>query len=130
VGKTLTAESSTSIQEEFCQYKTDSSLVAEELKRPLYRVGAGDLGLSADDVESSLKEAFRRCSHWNAVLLIDEADVFLEKRSSDRLAQNELVSGQHAKTGFPERTLLTTDSSILDVVGILPRSSHPHHQQD
>ncbi|WAO93113.1 AAA domain-containing protein [Fusarium falciforme] len=75
VGKTLTAES-----------------VAEELKRPLYRVGAGDLGLSADDVESSLKEAFRRCSHWNAVLLIDEADVFLEKRSSDRLAQNELVS--------------------------------------
>ncbi|KAF5012012.1 hypothetical protein FDECE_1907 [Fusarium decemcellulare] len=75
VGKTLTAES-----------------VAEELKRPLYRVGAGDLGLSANKVECYLKRAFDLCSHFNAVLLIDEADVFLEKRSSDNLAQNELVS--------------------------------------
>ncbi|KAJ3544960.1 hypothetical protein NM208_g2762 [Fusarium decemcellulare] len=66
--------------------------MAEELKRPLYRVSAGDLGLSANKVECYLKRAFDLCSHFNAVLLIDEADVFLEKRSSDNLAQNELVS--------------------------------------
>lgn len=77
-----------------------TSLVAEELKRPLYRVGAADLGLSADNVESCLKRAFDRCSHWNAVLLIDEADVFLETRSSDRLAQNELVSGEDVKKNW------------------------------
>ncbi|XDG01819.1 hypothetical protein ABKA04_001434 [Annulohypoxylon sp. FPYF3050] len=75
VGKTLTAES-----------------VAEELKRPLYRVGAGDLGTAVSRVECSLKSAFDQCAHWNAVLLIDEADVFLERRSSDRMNQNELVS--------------------------------------
>ncbi|KAI1379950.1 P-loop containing nucleoside triphosphate hydrolase protein [Hypoxylon crocopeplum] len=75
VGKTLTVES-----------------IAEELKRPLYKIGAGDLGIRARDVESSLKAAFDRCSHWNAVLLIDEADVFLERRSSDALDRNELVS--------------------------------------
>ncbi|OTA67747.1 hypothetical protein K449DRAFT_324024, partial [Hypoxylon sp. EC38] len=68
------------------------NLVAEELKKPLYRVGAGDLGTRASAVESSLKDAFDRCSHWNAVLLIDEADVFLERRSSDGLDRNELVS--------------------------------------
>ncbi|RMJ18365.1 hypothetical protein CDV36_001976 [Fusarium kuroshium] len=98
VGKTLTAES-----------------IAEELKRPLYRVGAGDLGLSADAVESSLQEAFRRCSHWNAVLLIDEADVFLEKRSSDRLAQNELVSVFLTSLEYYQGVLILTTNRTEEI---------------
>ncbi|KAM6519911.1 hypothetical protein FALCPG4_013485 [Fusarium falciforme] len=98
VGKTLTAES-----------------IAEELKRPLYRVGAGDLGLEADDVESSLKEAFRQCSHWNAVLLIDEADVFLEKRSSDRLAQNELVSVFLTSLEYYQGVLILTTNRTEEI---------------
>ncbi|EEU42608.1 uncharacterized protein NECHADRAFT_47710 [Fusarium vanettenii 77-13-4] len=98
VGKTLTAES-----------------IAEELKRPLYRVGAGDLGLSAENVESSLKEAFRRCSHWNAVLLIDEADVFLEKRSSDRLAQNELVSVLLTSLEYYQGVLILTTNRTEEI---------------
>ncbi|KAI8715738.1 AAA domain-containing protein [Fusarium sp. LHS14.1] len=98
VGKTLTAES-----------------IAEELKRPLYRVGAGDLGLSADDVESSLEEAFRRCSHWNAVILIDEADVFLEKRSSDRLAQNELVSVFLTSLEYYQGVLILTTNRTEEI---------------
>ncbi|KAL6359665.1 hypothetical protein LRP88_07086 [Fusarium phalaenopsidis] len=89
--------------------------VAEELKRPLYRVGAGDLGLSADDVESSLKEAFCRCSHWNAVLLIDEADVFLEKRSSDRLAQNELVSVFLTSLEYYQGVLILTTNRTEEI---------------
>ncbi|KAI1209644.1 P-loop containing nucleoside triphosphate hydrolase protein [Annulohypoxylon truncatum] len=75
VGKTLTVES-----------------IAEELKRPLYKISPGDLGIVAKDVEHALKVAFARCSHWNAVVLIDEADIFLERRSSNDLARNELVT--------------------------------------
>ncbi|KAL2276035.1 hypothetical protein FJTKL_01429 [Diaporthe vaccinii] len=75
VGKTLTAEA-----------------VAENLRRPLYRVRAGDLGVEAAKVESSLKKALEHCSYWNAMLLIDEADIFLERRTSDDLQRNELVS--------------------------------------
>ncbi|KAI0419362.1 P-loop containing nucleoside triphosphate hydrolase protein [Xylaria grammica] len=75
VGKTLTAEG-----------------VAEKLKRPLYRVKAGDLGISADKVEHSLKRALDLSAYWDAVLLIDEADVFLGKRTDDNLERNELVS--------------------------------------
>ncbi|KAI1357289.1 P-loop containing nucleoside triphosphate hydrolase protein [Xylaria arbuscula] len=75
VGKTLTAEG-----------------VAEELKRPLYRIKAGDLGVSADKVESSLKRALDLSAYWDAVLLIDEADVFLGNRTDNNLDQNELVS--------------------------------------
>ncbi|KAI1439675.1 P-loop containing nucleoside triphosphate hydrolase protein [Annulohypoxylon stygium] len=75
VGKTLTVES-----------------VAEALKRPLYKISAADLGTKSNNVEHALKCAFDRCSHWGAVLLIDEADIFLESRSSNSLSRNELVT--------------------------------------
>jgi DNA replication protein DnaC len=75
VGKTLTAES-----------------VAEHLRRPLYKLGAGDLGTEAHKVETNLSKALRLCAHFGAVLLIDEADVFMEARSSNNLQRNELVS--------------------------------------
>jgi ATP-dependent protease Clp ATPase subunit len=77
VGKTLTAES-----------------VAEEVQRPLYRLGAGDLGISPNQVESRLMKALEQCARWDAVMLIDEADVFLECRTKDSLARNELVSSE------------------------------------
>lgn len=75
VGKTLTAES-----------------VAEHLRRPLYKLGAGDLGTAANVVEKNLGKALALCGHFGAVLLIDEADVFMEARSSNNLQRNELVS--------------------------------------
>lgn len=75
VGKTLTAES-----------------VAEHLKRPLYRLGAADLGSTIATVEARLSDTLIRCAAWNAVLLIDEADVFLEARTTDSLERNELIS--------------------------------------
>jgi hypothetical protein len=69
-GKTLTAE-----------------IYAEVVKRPLYRVHSGQLGIEAEGVESVLKEALNRAKRWGAVMLIDEADVFLMERGND-LAQN------------------------------------------
>jgi SpoVK/Ycf46/Vps4 family AAA+-type ATPase len=75
VGKTLTAES-----------------VAEHLRRPLYKLGASDLGIDARTVETNLGKALRLCAQFGAVLLIDEADVFMEARSTNNLQRNELVS--------------------------------------
>lgn len=75
VGKTLTAEN-----------------VAEVMKVPLYAINAGDLGTHADAVEHSLKGILRMVPKWGAVLLLDEADVFMEARSSTDLQRNELVS--------------------------------------
>ncbi|KAF5674946.1 AAA family ATPase [Fusarium heterosporum] len=74
-GKTLTAES-----------------VSENLKRPLYRVDASDLGNDSKKLETRLKTALTRCAHWDAILLLDEADVFLETRSSSNFVQNEMTS--------------------------------------
>lgn len=59
---------------------------------PLYSLRASDLGTDPSEVESTLLNALECCKLWNAVLLIDEADVFLEARSADRMEQNELIS--------------------------------------
>ncbi|GAW14685.1 hypothetical protein ANO14919_040880 [Xylariales sp. No.14919] len=75
VGKTLTAET-----------------VAEKACRPLYTLSAGDLGASAGTVERGLTKAFDLARRWNAVLLLDECDVFLEERTSKNLERNQIVS--------------------------------------
>ena len=74
VGKTLTAE-----------------LMAEHLQRPLMQVSAGELGITAEAVEQRLPRIFNRAARWKAVLLLDEADVFLEQRSSQDIYRNALV---------------------------------------
>jgi len=38
--------------------------------------------------------AMKRCARWNAVLLLDECDIFLEKRELNSLKRNELVSSK------------------------------------
>ncbi|GAA5949933.1 hypothetical protein JCM10213_004260 [Rhodosporidiobolus nylandii] len=75
VGKTLTAEA-----------------VAESLQVPLYTVGAGSLGVQADVLETRLRDVLDVAQIWGAVLLIDEADVFLEARSMADVARNAMVS--------------------------------------
>jgi hypothetical protein len=74
LGKTLTAE-----------------VYAEMVKRPLYRVHSGQLGTSAQQVEGRLQRILRRCERWKAVLLLDEADVFVRTRGDD-LEQNAVVA--------------------------------------
>jgi hypothetical protein len=66
--------------------------VAEILNRPLYTIGSSDLGMTAGQMENSLKNALKLASAWDAVLLIDEADVFLEQREVHDLERNALVS--------------------------------------
>ncbi|KAI5247435.1 P-loop containing nucleoside triphosphate hydrolase protein [Aureobasidium subglaciale] len=75
VGKTLTAES-----------------VAEEMKVPLFNMSAGDLGMDSKFIEARLLTVLGMCTRWNAVLLLDEADIFLEERSRHEVERNKLVS--------------------------------------
>jgi SpoVK/Ycf46/Vps4 family AAA+-type ATPase len=59
---------------------------------PLYSLSAGELGSYATSVEEKLSQIFEMVTRWNAVLLLDEADVFLEQRT-DGIAHNMLVAG-------------------------------------
>lgn len=74
-GKTLAAES-----------------VVEIAKMPLYRVTCGDVGSNTEAVEKHLNTVLHLGRAWNCVLLLDEADVFLEARSMSDLKRNSLVS--------------------------------------
>lgn len=66
------------------------------MKVPLYTLKVGELGYNPATVQSRLNSAFKICKQWNAVLLLDEADVFMEERSNENLARNELVSSRFA----------------------------------
>ncbi|KAF2967356.1 hypothetical protein GQX73_g6226 [Xylaria multiplex] len=74
-GKTLTAES-----------------VAEYTRRPLLSITAADLGHEPRDLERNLLQFLKNASSWDAVVLLDEADVYLERRSANDLRRNSIVS--------------------------------------
>ncbi|KAL7921885.1 hypothetical protein ACQKWADRAFT_294720 [Trichoderma austrokoningii] len=74
-GKTLTAEA-----------------VADRTHRPLFYLQAEDLGISASDLGANIKRVFEMATDWNAVILLDEADVFMAERNPNDIRRNELVS--------------------------------------
>lgn len=74
-GKTLTAEA-----------------VADKVQKPLYMLSAGELGQTADTVEDRLNKILQLTEKWDAVLLFDECDVFLQERSMNNLEHNEIVA--------------------------------------
>ncbi|RDB27185.1 ATPase family AAA domain-containing protein 3B [Hypsizygus marmoreus] len=75
VGKTFSAEAT-----------------SEHVKRPLYLIGGGDLGTKASDLNAALERIFDVATAWKAIVLIDEADVFLEQRSLHDLERNAMVA--------------------------------------
>ncbi|KAI4595224.1 hypothetical protein KJ359_007200 [Pestalotiopsis sp. 9143b] len=75
VGKTSTAE-----------------CVADSTRRPLYPITCGDVGETAMEVEKNLSYNFTLAHKWGCVLLLDEADVFLAKRSKTDLRRNAVTS--------------------------------------
>jgi hypothetical protein len=74
-GKTLTAEA-----------------VADKTRRPLYYLQAEDLGIDASTLGRNIKKVFEMATEWDAVVLLDEADVFMAQRSPKDIRRNELVS--------------------------------------
>jgi hypothetical protein len=72
-GKTLTAE-----------------VYSEVAKRPLYLVQCSQLGTDETQLEKTLTIVLNRASRWKAILLIDEADVYIHERGKD-INQNAIV---------------------------------------
>lgn len=73
VGKTLSAE-----------------VYSEFIQRPVYSVQCSQLGLNVDSIEKNLTKILERAQRWNALLLLDEADVYIRHREHD-LHHNAIV---------------------------------------
>lgn len=95
VGKTLTAEA-----------------LAEFTHRPLYMVSAGELGISPDAVDKALRLKLELGHRWKAVLLLDEADVFLQERDTRDIQRNALVSIFLRQLEYFQGILLLTTNRI------------------
>ncbi|KIJ30964.1 hypothetical protein M422DRAFT_186501, partial [Sphaerobolus stellatus SS14] len=85
VGKTLAADA-----------------ISEKLEKPLYTIRAGDRtrdtyidergGDYASVIDATLSKALAVAACWNAIVLIDEADIFLHKRSIGDLSRSAVVA--------------------------------------
>ncbi|OTA67275.1 P-loop containing nucleoside triphosphate hydrolase protein, partial [Hypoxylon sp. EC38] len=75
VGKTTTAEG-----------------IAELFDKPLFQITCGDLGTTAREVEAALETNFALANKWGSILLLDEADVFLARRTPQDFKRNGLVA--------------------------------------
>ncbi len=98
VGKTFTAEA-----------------VADKSRVPLYAMSAAELGTAPDTVEKALENALGLCRMWNAMLLLDEADVFLGARTSDSIARNELVAIFLRMLEYYQGTMFLTTNRIASI---------------
>jgi hypothetical protein len=98
-GKTLTAES-----------------IAEKLQRPLHAISVGELGTNVAQLEKNLRAILEVATSWNAILLIDEADIFLEARTDLDIERNAMVAVfLRLLEYFPGILFLTTNrASNLD----------------
>ncbi|KAH7045281.1 P-loop containing nucleoside triphosphate hydrolase protein [Macrophomina phaseolina] len=76
VGKTYTAE-----------------CVAAHTERPLLSLTCADIGTDPEKVEKRLQRWFKIAASWGAIMLIDEADIYMEHRQVQDLARNNLVAG-------------------------------------
>lgn len=97
LGKTLTAE-----------------VYSEVVGRPLYRVHAGQLGTSVSDVENELERILRRSERWGAILLLDEADVYIRQRSND-MDHNAVVAAFLRTLEYFHGLLFMTTNRANDV---------------
>jgi hypothetical protein len=76
VGKTYTAE-----------------CVSNYAKRPLMYLCCSDIGVDPVTIESHLQKWFKISERWGVIMLIDEADVYMEERKVQDIERNHLVAG-------------------------------------
>ncbi|KAL1851352.1 hypothetical protein Daus18300_012598 [Diaporthe australafricana] len=76
---------------DFIENKGDEC-IAEYTGRPLLSLICGDIGISEQDVDRNLQKWFTIGEKWGAVVLVDEADVYLESRQPGDVQRNGLVS--------------------------------------
>ncbi|KAI0871174.1 AAA family ATPase [Hypoxylon argillaceum] len=94
-GKTFTAES-----------------IAELAEKPLLCATSGDIGIQPEEAEKYLEAVLYLRKVWGCIVLIDEADVFLEQRSLDNLEHNALVSIFLRVLEYSKGILILTSSRV------------------
>ncbi|OKL60822.1 hypothetical protein UA08_03412 [Talaromyces atroroseus] len=97
--------------------KSTAKTVALKAEKPLFAISVADVGTEAKHVESNLRRIFTLATTWQAILLIDEADVFLQSRSlgvthGGNIERNALVSVLLRVLEYYQGILMLTTNQI------------------
>ncbi|EXJ63316.1 uncharacterized protein A1O5_11637 [Cladophialophora psammophila CBS 110553] len=95
LGKTLTASS-----------------VAEKMKVPIFKIASGQMKSDPGTIKAVLQDAFLMTKAWKGIILLDEADIFLERRSVNDLDRNQLVSVFLQHLEYFEGTIFLTTNRV------------------
>ncbi|KAK2058630.1 P-loop containing nucleoside triphosphate hydrolase protein [Colletotrichum caudatum] len=111
VGKTSTAET-----------------IAIATRKPLFSISVADVGTKAKHVEANLQRVFDLATKWQAILLIDEADVFLESRGRGNVIRstdkNALVSVFLRVLEYYQGIMFLTTNQIAEFDVAIPSRIH------
>lgn len=105
--------------------------LAKAARRPLLKVSASGIGTSPKAAEDNLMKYFRLASNWEAILLLDEADVFLETRGTPGekvFERNALVSVMLRILEYFDGILILTTNRVLKLdIAMLSRIHYAVH---
>lgn len=72
--------------------------MAHHVKQPLFSTTSGELNRKGE-LETNLRKALRCCRRWRAILLLDEADIFIAKREIGHdTTRNEMVTSKPSRS--------------------------------
>jgi SpoVK/Ycf46/Vps4 family AAA+-type ATPase len=95
VGKTYTAE-----------------CIAHLVQRPLLSVTCADIGVEPSEIEEKLRRWFKIARRWDAIMLLDEADIYMEFRQTHDLTRNNLVASFLRAIEYYDGVLFLTTNRI------------------
>jgi SpoVK/Ycf46/Vps4 family AAA+-type ATPase len=108
-------------------------LIAEQEKRPLLRISSGDLGQYSWDADNKLQALLKLALKCYAIVLIDEAEVFLAKRTSDSAdsyRRNSLVSVFLNQLEYFQGVMFLTTNRDTDIDEAIDSRIHIRLQYD
>ncbi|KAI3531281.1 ATPase [Colletotrichum costaricense] len=86
--------------------------MADHARRPLLTANSGQFIGSPAEVEVSLAKLLQSATRWGALVLLDEADVFMQARNLQDLERNGIVSMLLRTLEYFEGTLFLTTNRV------------------
>ena len=65
--------------------------ICEHINKPLLNINIGTIDLDPSNIINVMGNIFKYATRWNAIILFNNIDIFMENRSSQHLIKNALI---------------------------------------
>jgi len=73
---------------------TTAEALSAHLNKPVFSIRATDLGTTTKEMERNVTQFFRQADRWGCIILMREADMVLEQRTSNYREGSTMSSGE------------------------------------